>query len=321
MDWIKLLEDHSIPYVTRGPNTRRGEVSVQCPYCGEDDPSTHLGINLTTPNWGCLRNMRHRGRKPLGLVQALLGCSWNEAHLVLRQYDRADPDDFDRVVSAASALNLAPLGPPSAPVKMPPVRPIIREGGTARFWRYLVKRGFEPNDIENLISQYKLVCAVTGKQKDRIIIPIYSGGQLVGWTGRAIINPVGAPRYLSSDGGALKKTVFNEKAVMRGGDVLIVVEGPFDALKLDFYGRPKDIRTTCVFGTSMTIDQISILMLARKRFRKIVFLFDPDAVEQTYEAMDTLSAPNVTLGHLPEGIDDPGALSAKAARAFARSFK
>ena len=32
MDWVRLLEDSRIEYVTRGPNTKRGEVSVRCPF-------------------------------------------------------------------------------------------------------------------------------------------------------------------------------------------------------------------------------------------------------------------------------------------------
>jgi hypothetical protein len=32
MDWVKLLEDSNIEYVTRGPNTKRGEVSTRCPF-------------------------------------------------------------------------------------------------------------------------------------------------------------------------------------------------------------------------------------------------------------------------------------------------
>jgi len=32
MDWVKLLDDSNIEYVSRGKNTKRGEISVRCPF-------------------------------------------------------------------------------------------------------------------------------------------------------------------------------------------------------------------------------------------------------------------------------------------------
>jgi hypothetical protein len=34
MDWVKLLDDNNIEHVSRSPNTKRGEVSVRCPFAG-----------------------------------------------------------------------------------------------------------------------------------------------------------------------------------------------------------------------------------------------------------------------------------------------
>jgi len=32
MDWVRLLDDSNIEYVSRGKNTKRGEISVRCPF-------------------------------------------------------------------------------------------------------------------------------------------------------------------------------------------------------------------------------------------------------------------------------------------------
>jgi hypothetical protein len=32
MEWMSFLNDANIEYVTRGPNTKKGEVSVRCPF-------------------------------------------------------------------------------------------------------------------------------------------------------------------------------------------------------------------------------------------------------------------------------------------------
>lgn len=309
MDWVQFLEDNSVPYVTRGANTKRGEVSVKCPFCSEDDPSEHLGISLTKENWGCLRNQQHRGHSPITLIQALLGTTWGQAKLVSEQYSKTDPESLDSALAALGAAPNAP-GQQNAPVvTLPPVRAIKPEGLTAKFWRYLETRGFD--DVAAVARCYGLVACVTGETKDRLVIPFYQNGELVGWTARALVNPISAPRYLSSAGDAIKRTVFNEDELYHGGELLFIVEGPFDALKMDWYGMPLGARATCVFGTSVTMDQISILNVVRKLFKRVVILLDRDAVEPTFHLAEWLNAPNVMIGQLPSGADDPGELNNK----------
>src|SRR5229473_3315925 len=105
MNWMDFLDDNHIEFVTRGSNTKRGEISVQCPWCRDDDPSEHLGIG---PNgWGCLRDASHRGRQPHRLVQALLGSSYLVARLTVAQYSVADPEAFTTLALAFDAASEA----------------------------------------------------------------------------------------------------------------------------------------------------------------------------------------------------------------------
>lgn len=296
VNWVELLEAAGIDYATRGPNTKRGEVSVKCPYCGPDDPSEHMGISLTSENWGCLRNQTHRGHKPERLVAALLACSQAQAKLIVAQYSSVDPDNFgfDQPI---------PENPEVSPEQLPELREISRNGLSAKFWNYLKGRGFDPQPV---IDEYSLTCCMTGRFKDRLIIPFYQNHELVAWSGRAIINPRNAPRYLSSN--LIKTTLFNEDG-LRGvcSKILFVVEGPFDAIKLDYYGRQYGARATCLSGTSMTPHQIQILHQISRQFGRVVLLLDSDAIEQGYAAVDWLH--NAKLGLLPEGVKDPGALN------------
>ncbi len=312
MNWVEFLEAHAIPYVTRGPNTKRGEISIRCPFCGEDDPSEHLGINLTQENWGCHRNPAHRGRKPQFLIQAILGGTWAQAGLTLAQFNQSDPETLDAALAALNAPSEAPKATEAA-LEAPDLRPILKRGGTARFYGYLKGRGFD--DVTDLIERYRIQCCVTGRFKNRVVIPFYQHGKLVGWTGRALGNPINAPRYLSS-GAGIKTTVFNEDELWDGGKMLIVVEGPFDALKMDYYGEPFGVRATCGFGTSLSPEQLSIIVGVRKRFKRVVILFDHDATEQSFHAADWLQAPNVSIGTLPPGVKDPGALHRDAVEAL-----
>jgi DNA primase len=225
---------------------------------------------------------------------------------VAGQYSVADPDTLDAALALLEPLSEAPKAIKQAPIEWPICRPIKPTGLTAKFWRYLARRGFD--DVQALIEQYDLSCSMVGKYKDRIIIPFYQGGEQIGWTSRAMIDPIDAPRYLSSDA-AIKQTVFNEDELFLGGQTLILVEGPFDALKIDFYGQVSGVRATCTFGTSISIEQLVKLTQLCRCFRKVIIFFDHDAIEPSFHASDWLNAPNVSIGQLPNNTKDPGEMS------------
>lgn len=315
MQWEQFLSDNNIEYVTRGPNTKRGEVSIQCPWCGENDPSQHLGISLSGDNWGCHRDATHRGHSSVRLVAALLGCSYPQAKLIAGQYSVTDPSTLSDALTLLNATSEAPK-PIAGPVFMPPdFRPIKASGLTFKFYRYLQDRGFDY--VERLVSIYNLRCCMTGQWKDRIIIPLTDRkDKLVAWTARALVSRPQAPRYLSTTD-IVKKMVFNEFELLGGGELLFIVEGPFDALKIDYYGMLSGARATCVFGTSITIDQIAALNDLTKVFDKVVILLDPEAFAQSFDMNDWL---NAEIGELPKGVEDPGALTKEQVLDLVRKY-
>ena len=302
MNWLDFLTDYHIPYVTSGPNTKRGEISIRCPWCGDDDPSEHLGISLERHAWGCHRNPQHRGKSYTYLIQGILGVSKAQAMLVLRQFDISDPETLDQVMIA--------LGEPpepkadAEPLRMPAeFRLLTNKGSGLKVCNYLYKRGFD--DPIALGRSYRLRYCATGRWKDRIIVPVYQRGKLVAWTGRAVGTPISAPRYLTTSS-AIKSAVFSEDTLYLGGKLLFITEGPMDAMKIDFYAPP-NVRATCVFGTSITLDQIYILRHASEKFGKVILLLDPDAFGVAMNTLEWL--PGAKMGQLPQGIEDPGALS------------
>jgi hypothetical protein len=308
MDWVAFLDAHDVAYITGGPNTRKGQISIQCPWCGTDDPSEHLSISLSKDAFGCWRNSQHSGRKPYSLVAALLGCSFSQARLTVQQFSAPDPATLDDVMTA--------LGTPAVPVQQPfqaeglppEFRPIKPTGLTSRFWRYLEgpDRGFD--NIPELIKRYDLLCCQTGRWKDRVIIPLYKDAELLGWTARAIQKTVNAPRYLSSSP-AIKTILFNEDELLKGGEALYITEGPFDAIKVDYYGTEFGKRATCLFGVNPTASQIGALLPLLRRFTNVKILFDAEAFEAALHLSDWLSAKNVLIESLPPGVKDPGNLT------------
>jgi len=251
--------------------------------------------------WGCLRDASHRGRSSTTLIAALLGCTTARAKLIEAQYSTSDPEDLNGAIAALEGLPAAPRIPPEV---YPPVEKIRYMGVTNRFWNYLKNRGFG-DQTKEMIWRYGLQCCIQGRFKDRIIIPFLRQGRRIAWTGRAITEPVEAPRYLSSS--LIKTMLFNEDAVLRGGKLLFIPEGPFDALKLGFYGGGRAV-VTCTSGVALSTEQINLLNRAIKQFARVIVLFDHDAIAQAFATMDWLCSPNVVLGNLPPGVKDPGQL-------------
>jgi len=98
-DVVAFLQRHSIRYVTDGANTRRGEVSINCPWCARTsspDPSEHLGIRRDGSVYACWRDRRHSGRKIAKLVAVLIGCSIQRACEIVGTSPRSI-SEFDKV--------------------------------------------------------------------------------------------------------------------------------------------------------------------------------------------------------------------------------
>lgn len=321
MDWQRFLDENNIHYVTRGPNTKRGEVSIQCPMCGDEDPSEHLGINLQTGKWGCHRDSSHRGKASRTLVKAILGCSSPQAGFIVKQYSHSDPDTLEAALAVletdnrgtiehdedlAKQARLQQMGPQFKDFNHIKVRGITR-----RFFDYLQSRGYEnPQDI---IERYDLRCALTGKYKDRIIIPIRHNDELIGWTSRAIGAPINAPRYLASCED-VKAFIFNYDQLKHGGNRLIITEGPFDAIKVDSHNFSLkqqipylEFRATCTFGTSVTVSQIALLRVLKKNFDETWVLFDQGAENPANDLAEWI---NAKVASLPHACNDPGELKA-----------
>jgi hypothetical protein len=316
-DLIRFLDQYKISYITHGVNVKRNEINLNCPFCAKTnnpDPSFHLGVDVERSWFSCWRNRKfHRGRTLHRLIMALAACSYNQACEILGQSpiwvngEQFETLSFDEPTTAP---------PPQLefPVEF---RAIDHSPGSARFVSYLMEsRGFQPENIPRVVSRYKLQCALRGPYKDRVIIPNYIDQKLVNWTARSIY-PQAAVRYLSLSDfqGAMtsiKRCVYNSDALLKGGSILLVVEGPFDAIKVDFYGSRFGVRATCLFNKKATMTQLGYLGELSNLFTKIVPLFDRGELLDQRDLLDQLSwLPSESLAEwsCPEHVKDPGDLT------------
>lgn len=325
-----FLSKRGIHYITNGVNVKAGELNLSCPFCnseGNPDPSHHLGIDPNTGFWSCWRNRRHHGRKLHRLLMKLLRISYAEACQILgEQVDWIQEGSFDALAKDPSKIfsteqeyleaeqNAKGLDLPEE------FAPVGKYSSSKRFINYLIyERGFHKNHIYDFIDQYDVRCCLSGKWENRIILPIHQDFRLVTWTGRSI-QKESKLRYntFSPRHGALmsiKDTIYNFDNLMdANGEILFVTEGPFDALKVDFYGQEIGARATCLFSKNLREPQAILIEELSMNFKKVVLLLDAAEVDTALKMASALAfvTNEVIPGQVPEEYEDPGEMPPKA---------
>jgi hypothetical protein len=323
-DWVRFLEEHRIPYVTSGANVKRGEVAIRCPFCGSADPSHHMGLSLATGWYSCWRNRaQHSGKSPLRLIMKLLGVPYGRAReLAGLGDDFVDPEGFDAI--AARILHLNPQEPVPSKAERRHLElergfvPIKETGWTRLHWRYLFGRGFDMTqggieEVDLLCQQYGLMACRHSPWNDRVIIPYHLYGELVTWSARAIGDARIRYRDLDLEDSLLapKNTLYNADCMLEGGRVLVLTEGPFDVLKLDFYGRRYGVRAVGLSTNSISDRQAHLLSEAVGKFERLVVMLDTKNIMGIVDSMamkqqlSFLDIP-VTTCAVPYGAGDGG---------------
>lgn len=300
--WLPFLNDHGVHYVTTGKNVGKGYVAVKCPFCGSADPSEHMTIAISGSGWKCWRNHEHRGQKPHRLITALTGMSPSAVNALVGNDGSAIVRDFASYVRDQLA-DKNEVREPLAEIEMPSTfRPIV---SAKMYVRYLRKRGFTPEHAQ----QYGLMYATCGEWVGRIIFPIRNrSGKLVAFTGRAIGNS--ALRYKTSEVDINRLLLFEDQLFAIEGRkpkrMLVVTEGPFDALKVSVLGKEHGIVGTCVFTSSPSPDQRATLRHLSTRFDHIVALFDRENEQASFRLAGAI--PSVAVKLLCDRFGDPGEL-------------
>lgn len=327
INWAEVLRDNRIPFIERGANVSRGELNIRCPFCGSADPSFHMGLSLETGYWACWRNGQHRGKSPVRLLVRLLDVSVRVAReLAGLSEDWVDPEGFSEAVAkfmgriqTRAALDVAWPELPST------MRPIENRGATRNHFQYLERRGF--TEIDALVDQYGLLADCGGPWSWRVVIPYIVGGRVSAWTGRAIAAAEIRYKDLAFDQCAypIKQTLYNGDALDDPrAHTLVVVEGPIDALKLDFYSQDFGVRAVGLSTNTISEGQVDALLDKGLRFRKVLFMMDNATQLSVVDSMRMRSKldmlRNTGTVAVPAGKKDAGELSPVQVLSFARSL-
>ncbi len=205
----ELLEEYRIEYREAGSHhhARTGWIQIDCPFCGEGSGGFHLGINLDNQYTNCWRC------GPLHLGEALATATRLD---IRRLYSLLDK----------------PVHRPSDPSKGSRTSDILTvpkglEALSLPYKRYLIKRGFNPYEIERLWEIEST--GMCGRLPWRIYIPIIFNGETVSWTTRAIGSVTKKAKYMSAKP---EEEIVEHKHLLYGEDYarhsIVVVEGPID---------------------------------------------------------------------------------------------
>lgn len=319
LDWPALLREHSIPYVERGPNVKRGHINIQCPFCGSADPSHHMGLELETGFWGCWRNKQHRGKSPVRLLARLLNLPYFRARQLAGLGESyVDPDGFDAVAARVMGRDGVQQMEHVRREFLQFPREFRAVGDSTagrRVFDYLVSRRFSVTGAEDAVELYQLKAASSGDWRDRLILPYFMDGELVAWTGRAIGPATIRYKDLSLDDCLvpIKETLFNHDCMLAGGLALVVVEGPIDALKLDLFGRDHGVRSVALSTNGCSPEQLYLLEAGSYNFDRVVVMMDNVGQLSIVDSMrmksDLSSIPRLTLCPVPYGAKDAGDLT------------
>lgn len=341
MDWKRFLQQHRVQFVEGGPNWAPGNVNVHCPWCGAADPSEHLCISTRGHGYVCRRNRAHGGKSPVRLITALLRCSTEEA-IRLLQGDDAPPAATDAEMLATVGARLGAATKPRLATRLPRAfKPLLTGVFSRSFEEYLIEeRDYRKAQLPWLASTYELHYAIRGPYAWRLIMPIRDRwGKLLSWTARSVLPEV-EPRYKAlktfkdgrdpddTDGPgwaavSISDTVLSQRLLWEceNPEVLVIVEGPLDAVRITTFGHSLGVYATCLFGLGVTDAQLAVLRPLAERFSSRWLLLDDDAKLQRLRLLQVLEPTlRCQLANVDLDAKDPGALSSKQTMALCQQL-
>jgi DNA primase len=274
-DVISFLEEYNIDYTTSGKNVTSGWVEINCPFCG-DDPSYHMGVNLSSGLYHCWICGAKGGSEKL--IQKLLGISFSKVHKIISDFEINIYEQAEAEKSKAEKIYF-PKG--------------FENHFPEMHINYLTKRRF---DHKKLIQKYGIKAYLhLGREfAYRIVVPIIMDNQIVNFVGRDVTEK-SKEKYINLKNEKaiipLKNCLYNIDSVK---DTAIIVEGIFDAWR---------IGDGCVatMGVEYTVHQLRELY--EKELKKAFIMYDHDALKKAYKLGNILSTfiPRVEVIELEHG--------------------
>jgi hypothetical protein len=283
---LKFYKDYRIDHAISGhKRCRPGWVQTHCPFC-VGSRGYHLGVHVASGAVKCWRCGKH---SQIDVIKALLGCNYNAAKDVQREFKGS---------SRTQARNDSIASPVRVKIRRETKWPLGTIELTEKHRKYLEGRKY---DADELIRIWNLrAVGPIGPYKWRIIAPIYFEDKMVSYQGRDITDK-SSLKYKACE---KCNEVIEHQTIVYGydeaeGDTGLLVEGIADVWRLG-------PGAMCCFGISFTLAQVNLLA---KKFKKLYIMFDggeATARKQSELLAALLSARGVEIEILDLDEGDPG---------------
>ncbi len=179
--------------------------------------------------------------------------------------------------------------------------------------QFLIKKGFTKKELSQagLVNRFN-----TDLFRGRMIIPLMDGtGQVIGFTGRIIVDDPKAPKYLNTpqtliyDKGRHVFGLSQAKESIRSRDYAVIVEGNLDVISSHQVNISQVVATA---GTAMTENHLRALVRLSNHVR-LAFDGDKAGLAATERAIPIAQSVGIDLSiiSMPEGAKDPDELIKK----------
>jgi hypothetical protein len=305
----KVLDHYRIELRKVNHNSLRGQCPLPTHKPGKNSPS--FAVNLSKNAWVCLSRscIEGRGGKRGGNQLDLVcwmegGCTVRDAALKLVEWfnvssDTREASPATKTTPAKTSEELAAekkgesevTGDDASDTKNTPLSFTLKN--ITHEHPFLTLRGI----TKEIAADFGIgFFSGKGSMVNRIVIPIHNrAGELVAYAGRSIDES--EPKYKFPNGFRKSLELFNLNWVLSvGRELVIVVEGFFDAVKVEEAGYP----VVALMGSSLSQEQEDTLI----EFSKVILMLDGD--EAGREATQTIASrlmrrTFVKVISLPEG--------------------
>lgn len=259
IDWKSILDEIHVTYWTVGKNVIPGATCIQCPCC---DDHSHHGNFLPDGGYKC---WRCNGAHPASVIARLGHLDFKSAQELIKKNSNGitTTTHENTVINMAKSVDI-----PGSRISLP-----IHQN-------YLLKRGLCPEKLESMFGIKYTGFGAKSNGIDisfRVIIPVFNlMGDAIAWQGRDVTGN----HYLRYVFPKVEDCVEHYKKTLycanlcRKSDTILVVEGVFDAWKLQLAGIP----AVCTFGTSTTKEQVTLMAA----WDNIIIAFDNEPEAQRH---------------------------------------